>query len=78
MSLVTPPQRNGYLNGSTETNGAIGHAPTLVDGLNHMNLPGNAAQAFDFWGFLQRRKYLIALFCIIGAIIGTNAMPIVT
>jgi capsular exopolysaccharide synthesis family protein len=48
-------------------------ASTLADGIGQMRVLGTDAAvqpAFDFWGLLQRRKYLIALFCLIGAGLG--------
>ena len=73
MSLVPPTQQSNYTNGTPVKNGAMVPASTLADGIGQMRVLGTDAAvqpAFDFWGLLQRRKYLIALFCLIGAGLG--------
>jgi len=73
MSLVSQSQQPGLGNGSNLTNGvaANGRATALGESIN---LPRNngpqLGPSFDLWGMLQRRKYVIALFCIIGAALG--------
>ena len=73
MSLVPPTQQPNYANGAPVKNGAVVPASTLAEGFGQMNVLGAdaaAQQGFDFLGLLQRRKYLIALFCLIGAGLG--------
>ena len=73
MSLVPPTHQSNYSNGTPAKNGAMVPASTLADGIGQMRVLGTdvAPQtSFDLWGLLQRRKYLIALFCLIGAGLG--------
>ena len=72
MSLVPPGQQSPYPVATTNNNGvAVPPVSNLRDTFE-MSPQVNAqpTQSFDFWGFLQRRKYLIALFSIIGCFLG--------
>ena len=48
---------------------AVAAAP-IANTFNPASGQSPAAGGFDIWGPLQRRKYLIALFAIVGAVIG--------
>ncbi|MGI9495995.1 MAG: GumC family protein, partial [Mariniblastus sp.] len=60
----TPPNQSTGLTtiqATANTLGQVGAIPSMV---------APAQQGFDIWGPIQRRKYLITLFCLIGAGLG--------
>lgn len=65
MTLLPPSPLSSH-----EANSLQSVAAPIANTINPAPAPSQAAGGFDIWGPLQRRKYLIALFSIIGAICG--------
>ncbi len=65
MTLLPPSPLSSH-----EANSLQSVAAPIANTINPAPAPSQAASGIDIWGPLQRRKYLIALFSIIGAVCG--------